>query len=104
MDVAEPPLRRLVKIHPETHRKSLSIGRHAFAIPGLTEDETEALLHRLRDHACREPRVWNHNWTVGDVIIWDNRRLMHRGHPWDMSQPRVMWHSRMAGSPASDSH
>ena len=103
MDVAEPPLRPMVKIHPETKRKSISIGRHAFSIPGMRDDEAEALLVRLRDQACQPPRVWHHRWTVGDIVIWDNRRIMHRARPWDMREPRVMWHSRMAGNAMSES-
>lgn len=102
MDVAEPPLRPLVKIHPETGRKSLSIGRHAYSILGMRDDEAEAFLTRLREKACQPPRIWQHEWTVGDILVWDNRRVMHRARPWDMSLPRVMWHSRMAGSPESE--
>ncbi len=102
MDVAEPPLRPLVKCHPETGRKSLSIGRHAFALDEGDEAASEAMLNRLRDVACRAPRTWAHIWSPGDVVIWDNRRLMHRAGPWDMTIPRVMWHSRIAGDPASE--
>lgn len=102
MTVAEPPLRPLVKIHPETGRKALAIGRHAHAIPGLTEEESEALLEDLVETACRPPRVWQHAWTRGDAILWDNRRLLHRALPWDMAEPRVMYHSRIAGDPATE--
>jgi len=38
----------------------------------------------------------------GDVVIWDNRCLLHRAMPWDMNEPRVMWHSRIAGDPVSE--
>jgi alpha-ketoglutarate-dependent taurine dioxygenase len=99
---AHPRLRPLVKIHPETGRKTLMIGRHAFGVTGLAEDDGERLLSDLCDFACRPPRVWRHRWTAGDVVVWDNRRLMHRAIPWDMRQPRVMWHSRIAGDPASE--
>lgn len=97
MTVAEPPLRPLVKTHPETGRKSLAIGRHAYEIPGMDDAEAAALLAGLVDFACRPPRVWTHRWTPGDAVVWDNRRLMHRAMPWDMREPRVMWHSRIAG-------
>lgn len=102
MDVAEPPLRPLVKVHPETGRKSLSIGRHAFAIADLDDADAEALLNDLRERACQPPRTWDHVWSPGDVVIWDNRRLLHRAGPWDMSMPRLMWHSRIAGDPVSE--
>lgn len=96
------PLRPLVKIHPETGRKSLLIGRHAHDIPGLGEEESERLLQELMDFACRPPRVYHHAWRPGDAVIWDNRCLMHRATPWDMTQPRVMWHSRIAGDRTSE--
>ena len=47
--------------------------------------------------ACQPPRVYRHQWTVGDIIIWDNRCILHRAMPWDMREPRVMWHTRVAG-------
>jgi alpha-ketoglutarate-dependent taurine dioxygenase len=96
------PLRPLVKVHPETGRKSLVIGRHAHNIPGMDEAESERLLQELVDFACRPPRVYYHNWKPGDAVVWDNRCLLHRATPWDMAEPRVMWHSRIAGDPASE--
>jgi alpha-ketoglutarate-dependent taurine dioxygenase len=97
------PLRPLVKIHPETGRKSLLIGRHAHNIPGMDAAESERLLQELVDFACRPPRIYHHQWTPGDAVVWDNRCLLHQATPWDMTQPRVMWHTRIAGDPASES-
>jgi alpha-ketoglutarate-dependent taurine dioxygenase len=96
------PLRPLVKTHPETGRKSLVIGRHAHNIPGMETSESEHFLQELVDFACRPPRVYQHTWTPGEAVIWDNRCLLHRAMPWDMSKARVMWHSRIAGDPASE--
>ncbi len=96
------PRRALVKVHPETGRKSLLIGRHAHNIPGLEKDESERLLQALVDHVCRAPRIYHHDWKPGDAVVWDNRCLMHRATPWDMTQRRIMWHSRIAGDPASE--
>jgi len=96
------PLRPLVKVHPETGRKSLLIGRHAHNIPTLDADESERLLRELVDFACRPPRTYHHDWAPGDAVVWDNRCLLHRATPWDMTEPRVMWHSRIAGDPLSE--
>ena len=96
------PLRPLVKTHPETGRKSLLIGRHAHAIPGWDEGQSERFLEGLVEFACQPPRIWHHRWTPGDVVIWDNRCLLHRALPWDMTEPRVMWHSRIAGDPVAE--
>ncbi|MBV8407239.1 MAG: TauD/TfdA family dioxygenase [Alphaproteobacteria bacterium] len=97
------PLRPLVKTHPETGRKSLLVGRHAHNIPGLDRTESERLLQQLIDFACQPPRIYHHDWKPGDAVVWDNRCLMHQATPWDMTQPRVMWHSRIAGDPTSES-
>jgi alpha-ketoglutarate-dependent taurine dioxygenase len=102
MTETEAPLRPLVKTHPETGRKCLTIGRHAHAIPGLDPAESERLLDELAAFACQPPRVYHHTWTPGDAVVWDNRALMHRACPWDMTKPRVMYHSRIAGDPVSE--
>jgi alpha-ketoglutarate-dependent taurine dioxygenase len=96
------PLRPLVKVHPETGRKALAIGRHAYGVLELDPDESARLLDELVDLACRPPRVWTHRWSPGDVVVWDNRALLHRALPWDMAEPRVLWHSRIAGDPATE--
>jgi alpha-ketoglutarate-dependent taurine dioxygenase len=96
------PLRPIVKTHPETGRKSLVIGRHAHNIPGMSEAESEHFLQELVDFACQPPRIYHHTWTPGEAVVWDNRCLLHRAMPWDMSVPRVMWHSRIAGNPVSE--
>jgi alpha-ketoglutarate-dependent taurine dioxygenase len=96
------PLRPLVKVHPETGRKSLVIGRHAHNIPGMDANESERFLQELVDFACRPPRIYHHDWAPGDAVIWDNRCLLHQATPWDMTEPRVMWHSRIAGDAVSE--
>ena len=98
----EPSLRPLVKVHPETGRPNLLVGRHAHGIVGIDPNESEALLDRLNEEACQTPRVYFRHWNAGDAVVWDNRRLMHRGTPFDMTQPRRMWHTRIAGEPDSE--
>lgn len=96
------PLRPLVKVHPETRRANLLAGRHAHDIVSMTPEASEALLDRLNDDACAGRRVHHHEWTVGDAVLWDNRCLMHRATPFDMTEPRRMWHTRIAGDPVSE--
>lgn len=98
----DPPLRTLVKIHPETGRPSLTIGRHAYGIPGMDADESEQFLKELVDFACQAPRIYHHTWTSGDAVVWDNRCLLHQACPWDMSEPRIMYHARIAGDPVTE--
>ena len=96
------PLRPLVKVHPVTRRPALYIGRHAYGIPGLDDTESEKLLSDLVDFACRPPRTYAHRWQPGDVVIWDNRCVLHRARPYNYSEVRVMRHTRVAGDPATE--
>lgn len=96
------PLRPLVKTHPVTGRKSLFIGRHAYRIEGMDDAAGKALLDDLLEFACRPPRTYSHSWRPGDVIIWDNRCVLHGARPYDYSEARVMRHTRIAGDPASE--
>ena len=103
LDVENIPLRKLMKLHPETQQPSLAVGRHAFGIPGLEADESQALLDQLINFATAdEARVYQHQWGVGDAVIWDNRCLMHRACDWNFSEPRVMFHSRISGDPLTE--
>jgi alpha-ketoglutarate-dependent taurine dioxygenase len=89
---------QMIRRHPETGRESLYIGRHACAIEGMDLAEAQALLSDLLEGACAPPRVIAHRWTPGDVVVWDNRCLLHRVLPWDLRERRVMWHVRIGGT------
>lgn len=101
-DDSEPPLRPLVKPHPDTGRPNLLIGQHAFGVSGMSAELSEALLDRLDDHATQPRFTYHHEWSVGDAVLWDNRRLMHRATPHDPGEQRRMWHTRIAGDPATE--
>lgn len=98
----DKPLRPLVKKHPVTGRSALYIGRHAYGIPGLSEAESEELLSELEEFACRPPRTFMHDWQAGDAAIWDNRRVLHRARPYDPDEPRLLYHTRVAGDPETE--
>ena len=96
------PLRPIIKTHPETGRKSIYTGRHAHDIPGMSKEDSKALLDQLMEDACRPPRLYKHAWTPGDLVVWDNRCLMHRARPFDMRFPRVLRASRISGDPRTE--
>lgn len=98
----DDPLRPLVKVHPETGRPSLLIGRHAHSVPGMDPAGSERFLEGLVEEACQRPRTHHHRWSPGDVVVWDNRCLLHHARPWPTDQARIMWHCRIAGDPASE--
>jgi alpha-ketoglutarate-dependent taurine dioxygenase len=68
----------LVRTHPETGRKGLYIGNHATHIAGMAPAEGTALLAKLLAHATRPEFVYAHRWRPGDLVMWDNRCLLHR--------------------------
>ena len=96
------PLRPIIKTHPETGRKSIYTGRHAHDIPGMSKEDSKALLDKLMEDACRPPRLYKHAWAPGDLVVWDNRCLMHRARPFDMRLPRVLRASRISGEPQTE--
>jgi alpha-ketoglutarate-dependent taurine dioxygenase len=68
----------LVRTHPDTGRKSLYIGNHSTHIPGLPKAEGAALLDELLEHATQRRYVYTQRWQLGDLVMWDNRCLLHR--------------------------
>ena len=95
---ALPPVEQpVIRTHPATGRRNLYIGRHASHIVGEDPGESRKLLETLCEDACRPPRILIHKWQVGDLVIWDNRCVLHRGlgHPPD--QPRRMVRTTVAG-------
>ena len=90
----------LVRTHPETGRKSLYLGNHATHIVGLPETESAALLAALLEHATQPEFVYAHRWRQGDLLIWDNRVLLHRLVLGDALRRhrRIMYRSVVAGT------
>jgi alpha-ketoglutarate-dependent 2,4-dichlorophenoxyacetate dioxygenase len=80
----------LVRTHAGSGRKLLYIGSHATHVVGLSVPEGRVLLHDLLEHATQRQFVYAHRWRPGDLVIWDNRAVLHRGRRYDLSQPRDM--------------
>ncbi|OJF14374.1 hypothetical protein BG844_10100 [Couchioplanes caeruleus subsp. caeruleus] len=86
-----PPVpQRLVDYYPESGRTSLYLASHASHIVGWPVEKGEALLQELIEFATQERFVYTQKWTVGDLVLWDNRCTMHRGRPYDPTQRRVL--------------
>ena len=92
-----PVRQRLVRTHPVTGRKSLYLSSHAGAIVGMPMAEARILLRDLTEHATQPRFVYAHTWRPWDLIIWDNRQMMHRVRRYDESQPRDMRRTTIAG-------
>ncbi|MEM1007066.1 MAG: TauD/TfdA family dioxygenase, partial [Pseudomonadota bacterium] len=76
--------------NPVNGREALYIASHAFKLDGYDEAEGQAIIEELIEFCTRPQFVYSHNWKVGDVLIWDQRAVLHRGTPWPYEQPRVL--------------
>jgi alpha-ketoglutarate-dependent 2,4-dichlorophenoxyacetate dioxygenase len=86
-----PPVpQALVRHHPASGRTSLYLASHASHIIGRPVEQGRALIEELIAFATQPHFVYQHRWTVGDLVIWDNRCTMHRGRPYDDAQRRVL--------------
>lgn len=92
---AEHPI---VRTHPVTRRKALFLGRRRNAyVPGLPLADSEALLDALWAHATKDEFTWYQQWRAGDLILWDNRCVMHRRDAFDPNARRIMHRSQIKG-------
>ena len=80
----------LVRHHRYSGRTSLYLASHASHVIGWPVEEGRALIEELVAFATRQQFVYQHRWTVGDLVMWDNRCTMHRGRPYDDTQRRVL--------------
>ena len=94
-----PPVRQaLVRANPSTGRRSIYIGSHAWYVEGMPYDESRGLLDELLAHTTRPECVYQHRWRQWDLVMWDNRCVLHRGRPWDAAvDRRVMRRTTVAG-------
>ena len=88
----------LVRRHPETGARALYVTRHAFEVEGMGATEGRALIEKLVAFCTEEDRVYRHRWCPGDVLIWDNRSVLHRAQGFEERHRRVMHHVRVAGT------
>jgi alpha-ketoglutarate-dependent 2,4-dichlorophenoxyacetate dioxygenase len=81
--VFESVPQRLVRLLPESRRKTLYLASHASHIVGWPVPEGRVLLAELTEFATQREFVHRHSWQIGDLVIWDNRCTMHRVRPYD---------------------
>ena len=102
-DVTDPreapgALHPIVVSHPLTKRRALYLGRRPLSsVVGLALEESEALLDALWAHATREAFAWFQKWDVGDLLVWDNRCVMHKRTAFDPSERRYMLRTQLKG-------
>ncbi|MEM7188831.1 MAG: TauD/TfdA family dioxygenase [Pseudomonadota bacterium] len=98
-----PPVRqKLVRTNPRNGRKNLFLGSHCREIEGMGYDASRALLEDLTTEAVADEHVLWHRWQPGDLVIWDNRCLIHRGAGYDADKyRRYMRQTRVSGTSSS---
>jgi alpha-ketoglutarate-dependent 2,4-dichlorophenoxyacetate dioxygenase len=88
--------RPLVRDHEETGRTALLIASHIEKLTGLGKEETVALVAELTERAATPDNVYAHPWRPGDLLLWDNRCVMHRATPFEMGKyPRDVRSTRL---------
>jgi taurine dioxygenase len=100
---ARPPVDHpVVRTHPETGRQCLFLGDHAESIAGMPYDEGRALIEELNALAVHPDLTYEHRWKPRELIVWDNRCVMHRATAYDAAnEPRVIRRCTVLGeSPA----
>jgi taurine dioxygenase len=88
-----PIVHPAVKTHPETRRKALYVGERVRQFKGMTEEESRPLVDFLVRRAVSYEFTYRHRWSVDDVVMWDNRCLMHIATgDYDIGKdPRLLW-------------
>jgi len=94
-----PVQHRLVITHPVTRRKSLYLSSHIGGIVGWPVPEARAFIRDLTEHATQRQFVYAHEWRVSDLVMWDNRTVMHRARPFnDLKEIRDLRRTSIKGT------
>lgn len=94
-----PPARwRMRWRNPVNGRDALYVASHAYAIDGMTDADAQSLIDELIAFITMPGCTFEHRWRAGDVIMWDNRAVLHRGRPWPADAPRHMVRTTVAAT------
>jgi taurine dioxygenase len=92
----------VVRTHPETGRKSLLVNQRIRRFVGMSDEESQSLLSMLNAHVTSPEFVYRHRWSIGDVVMWDNRCSCHVAlGDFDQTRPRVMYRCSLEGEVVS---
>jgi len=93
-----PVRHRLVRANPATGRKSLFLAAHIGTIVGWPVPEARAFVRDLMEHATQPRFVYSHKWRQWDLVMWDNRQVMHRVRRFDDTKVRDMRRTTVGGT------
>ena len=94
-----PGVHPLVRMHPENGRKALYLNPVRMeSIEGMEDDAAQELIAGLMAHATQQKYEYRHQWRAGDMVIWDNRSVMHQANPdYDMNERRFLYRLMLKG-------
>ncbi len=81
---------KAVWTNPTNGAEALYIASHSFAIEGMGLAQGQKLIDEAIEFCTQPEYVYSHSWNVGDVLIWDERSMLHRGQPWPYNEPRSL--------------
>jgi len=98
-EAALPPVRHaLVRANPVNGRKSVYVGSHCWYVEGMSVEDSRPVIDELMALTTQPSNVYSHRWRRHDLVMWDNRAMLHRGRPWDGARyRRVMHRTTVAG-------
>jgi len=92
------PVHPIVSTHPETGHNALFLGRRSRAyVSGFSIEDSEALLNELWAHTIQPRFCYEHTWSPGDLVLWDNRCAMHRRGAFDPAARRMLYAAQVEG-------
>jgi len=96
---ARPPVDHpIIRTHPETGRRCLFLGDHAWHVEGMPLEAGRQLIEDLNARVIDPERVYTHRWRPGDLVVWDNRCMLHKAEPYDVAaEARVMRRCTVVG-------
>ena len=94
-----PAVWPLADKHPGSGRRVLFVGAHARQILGWPTAESRMFLQDLMEHATQRERVYVHEWSEGDLVMWDNRSTLHRGRRYDVTERRELRRATVNDTP-----
>lgn len=95
-----PVYHPMVRTHPETGRRATYVSpQFTRSVEGMERSESDALLRVLLAHVTRDEFVWTHEWSAGDLVLWDNRCTLHRREPFPATSRRILKRTQIFGDP-----
>ena len=89
-DKFPPVVQPMVKTNPKNKKRALYFGSHTAYVKDLPEKESEELLTYLKEFSSQEKFIYSHTWEENDLLIWDNRSILHRGTNYNPKEPRYL--------------